>query len=114
MKVKGASGSVKEVTTNPSKKLGRPFNPNSKGYIRRKILENRKKAQEGYVPLGRPIIADSKHHQMVEALRKKRAAGLVVKPGRPIMTEEEKEASRKYHTYMRKLLGLNVVKKVKA
>ena len=112
MKVKGAPGSVKEVATlQPVKKLGRPFNPKSEGYRRRKALEERKKQNEGYIPLGRPVVLNSKHHKMLVEIQHKRENGEIVKPGRPKMTEIQKAASRKYHAYMRQLLGLNVVKK---
>ncbi len=70
--------------------LGRPINPFSERQKKINDLKNRKALNGGFLPLGRPVVKDSKRQQKLAT----KGTNPTGQRGRPKMTEEAKQAAR--------------------
>ena len=68
-------------------KLGRPVEPGSKRQMR--LLEMKKRSENGEVKLGRPANPESKHYQQKLEMQRRREAGEIGSKGRPATPESK-------------------------
>ena len=85
---------VTVVVADEPKKLGRKVDVFSKYQQALKARLEKKEAHGGYLPLGREPDSNSKRQLGIAERAKLAAKGIVIKQGRPVMTEEHKAAWR--------------------
>lgn len=78
------------VTVTEAPRLGRPIKPDS---ARQQKLA-KMAVYDGPPRLGRPTVEGSKRQVQLAEIKAKKAAGIVGKKGRPVMTEEQKIEAR--------------------